>query len=146
MPNTPCLIGQAASAYVLGTHATSDDNDKVFALMSSVGAHFAQRYSCNILLVVVICIPAFSSRHTTALHVLLLIIAPQEMMWAPNLIHKPPLLPQAFMFHFFAAYLNTASGFTLSLPSLMNSATDIPHFQASTHSCAPPCLQAWHSK
>ena len=38
MPNTPCLIGQAASAYVLGSHATARDNDKVFALMSSVGA------------------------------------------------------------------------------------------------------------
>ena len=38
MPNTPCLIGQAASAYVLGSHATPEDNDKVFALMSSVGA------------------------------------------------------------------------------------------------------------
>lgn len=37
MPNTPCLIGQAASAYVLGSHATAEDNDKVFALMSSVG-------------------------------------------------------------------------------------------------------------
>lgn len=38
MPNTPCLIGQAASAYVLGTHATDDDAQKTYALMSSVGA------------------------------------------------------------------------------------------------------------
>ena len=37
MPNTPCLIGQAASAYVLGTHATDDDAQKTYALMSSVG-------------------------------------------------------------------------------------------------------------
>lgn len=37
MPNTPCLIGQAASAYVVGTHATDDDAQKTYALMSSVG-------------------------------------------------------------------------------------------------------------
>ncbi len=38
MPNTPCLIGQAASAYVLGNHATLEDGDRAFALFSSVGA------------------------------------------------------------------------------------------------------------
>ena len=37
MPNTPCLIGQAASAYVIGTHATESDTQKTYALMSSVG-------------------------------------------------------------------------------------------------------------
>lgn len=37
MPNTPCLIGQAASAYVMGTHATESDAQKTYALMSSVG-------------------------------------------------------------------------------------------------------------
>ena len=37
MPNTPCLIGQAASAYVLGTHATNSDAQKTYSLMSSVG-------------------------------------------------------------------------------------------------------------
>jgi pyrroline-5-carboxylate reductase len=38
MPNTPCLIGQAASAYVLGNHATNDDAAKTYALLSSAGA------------------------------------------------------------------------------------------------------------
>ena len=37
MPNTPCLIGQAASTYVMGSHATEGDQEKVDALMSSVG-------------------------------------------------------------------------------------------------------------
>ena len=37
MPNTPCLIGAAASTYVMGSHANEDDKEKVDALMSSVG-------------------------------------------------------------------------------------------------------------
>lgn len=37
MPNTPCLIGAAASTYVMGTHANEEDKEKVDALMSSVG-------------------------------------------------------------------------------------------------------------
>lgn len=37
MPNTPCLIGQAASAYVLGNHATNDDAAKIYTLLSSAG-------------------------------------------------------------------------------------------------------------
>jgi pyrroline-5-carboxylate reductase len=37
MPNTPCLIGEAASTYVMGTHAREEDQEKVDALMSSVG-------------------------------------------------------------------------------------------------------------
>ena len=37
MPNTPCLIGAAASTYVMGSHANEEDKDKVDALMSSVG-------------------------------------------------------------------------------------------------------------
>lgn len=38
MPNTPCLIGQAASAYVLGNNATGQDAAKTYTLMSSAGA------------------------------------------------------------------------------------------------------------
>jgi pyrroline-5-carboxylate reductase len=37
MPNTPCLIGAAASTYVMGSHASEEDKEKVDALMSSVG-------------------------------------------------------------------------------------------------------------
>ncbi len=37
MPNTPCLIGQAASAYVLGNHATNEDAAKIYMLLSSAG-------------------------------------------------------------------------------------------------------------
>jgi len=37
MPNTPCLIGQCASAFVTGNNATDDDSEKTFALMSAVG-------------------------------------------------------------------------------------------------------------
>jgi hypothetical protein len=42
MPNTPCLIGAAASTYVMGSHADEEDKEKVDALMSSVG-EFASR-------------------------------------------------------------------------------------------------------
>lgn len=42
MPNTPCLIGAAASTYVMGSHANEEDKEKVDALMSSVG-EFASR-------------------------------------------------------------------------------------------------------
>lgn len=37
MPNTPCLIGQAASAYVLGNHATHEDAAKIYTLLSCAG-------------------------------------------------------------------------------------------------------------
>lgn len=37
MPNTPCFIREAASAYVLGNHATPADASRTFALMRSVG-------------------------------------------------------------------------------------------------------------
>lgn len=37
MPNTPCLVGQAASAYSGGKCATKEDLDKVGAIFSSVG-------------------------------------------------------------------------------------------------------------
>lgn len=37
MPNTPCTIGAAASAYVLGSHATQEDGRVVHALLSAVG-------------------------------------------------------------------------------------------------------------
>ena len=40
MPNTPCLIGQAASAYVLGNHATNEDAAKIYMLLSSAGGAF----------------------------------------------------------------------------------------------------------
>lgn len=37
MPNAPCVIRQAATAFVLGTHAVERDASKVVMLMSSVG-------------------------------------------------------------------------------------------------------------
>jgi pyrroline-5-carboxylate reductase len=37
MPNTPCLIGQGASAYCLGSKATADDGELVQTLLSAVG-------------------------------------------------------------------------------------------------------------
>ena len=37
MPNTPCLVRSAASAYSLGTHATQEDADLVHRLLTSVG-------------------------------------------------------------------------------------------------------------
>jgi pyrroline-5-carboxylate reductase len=40
MPNTPCLIGQGASAYSLGDHATAEDGQLVSELLSAVGAAF----------------------------------------------------------------------------------------------------------
>jgi pyrroline-5-carboxylate reductase len=40
MPNTPCLIGQGASGYSLGEHATQDDGKLVATLLSAVGAAF----------------------------------------------------------------------------------------------------------
>lgn len=47
MPNTPCLIGQAASAYVLGNNATGEDAEKVFALISSCGGFFSAPLRCG---------------------------------------------------------------------------------------------------
>lgn len=40
MPNTPCLIGQGASAYCLGEHATPEDAKLVDVLLTSVGHAF----------------------------------------------------------------------------------------------------------
>ncbi|RMG00302.1 MAG: pyrroline-5-carboxylate reductase [Planctomycetota bacterium] len=37
MPNTPCLVGQGASAYCLGPHATDEDGDLVERLLKAVG-------------------------------------------------------------------------------------------------------------
>lgn len=37
MPNTPCLIGECASAFVTGNNCNSEDFDKTFSLMSAVG-------------------------------------------------------------------------------------------------------------
>ncbi len=38
MPNTPCLVGETASAMCLGGKATEEDADTVRALFSSVGS------------------------------------------------------------------------------------------------------------
>jgi len=40
MPNTPCLIGRGASAYAMGTTATSADAELINQLLSSVGRAF----------------------------------------------------------------------------------------------------------
>jgi len=40
MPNTPCLIGQGASGYSLGAHATKADGELVSTLLSAVGVAF----------------------------------------------------------------------------------------------------------
>jgi pyrroline-5-carboxylate reductase len=37
MTNTPCVVGQAASAYALGSHATTEDQQRVKAILESVG-------------------------------------------------------------------------------------------------------------
>ena len=37
MPNTPCLIGQGASAFCLGRNATEDDGELVQQLLSAIG-------------------------------------------------------------------------------------------------------------
>ncbi len=37
MPNTPCLVGQGASAYCLGRNATKEDGELVQQLLSAVG-------------------------------------------------------------------------------------------------------------
>jgi pyrroline-5-carboxylate reductase len=37
MPNTPCIVGAAASCYSAGSHATQVDMDKVGAIFNSVG-------------------------------------------------------------------------------------------------------------
>jgi pyrroline-5-carboxylate reductase len=37
MPNTPCLVGQGASAYCLGGKATAEDGELVKELLSAVG-------------------------------------------------------------------------------------------------------------
>jgi pyrroline-5-carboxylate reductase len=40
MPNTPCLVGQSASGYCLGPHATPSDAELIGRLLSSVGRAF----------------------------------------------------------------------------------------------------------
>jgi len=37
MTNTPCVVGEAASAYALGTHATAKDQERVKSILESVG-------------------------------------------------------------------------------------------------------------
>mmetsp|Transcript_21236 Transcript_21236/g.29757 ORF Transcript_21236/g.29757 Transcript_21236/m.29757 type:complete len:286 (+) Transcript_21236:183-1040(+) len=41
MPNTPCLVGQAASGYSLGKHATAEDEELVQMIFASVGLAMA---------------------------------------------------------------------------------------------------------
>jgi len=41
MPNTPCLIGEAASAYAAGPGATAADSERVEHLLTAVGLAFA---------------------------------------------------------------------------------------------------------
>jgi pyrroline-5-carboxylate reductase len=41
MPNTPCLVGQSASAYSLGPRATPEDGRLVAGLLESVGLALA---------------------------------------------------------------------------------------------------------
>ncbi len=38
MTNTPCVVGEAASAYALGTHATPKDQERVRGILESVGS------------------------------------------------------------------------------------------------------------
>ena len=38
MPNTPCLVGQGASAYSLGEHATAEDGALVGRLLRALGS------------------------------------------------------------------------------------------------------------
>lgn len=45
MPNTPCLIGEGASAYALGSHAGSRDAVRVEAVFTSVGRTVAVKES-----------------------------------------------------------------------------------------------------
>ena len=40
MPNTPCLVGETASAMCLGGSATEDDAEVVRTLFSAVGTIF----------------------------------------------------------------------------------------------------------
>ena len=41
MPNTPCMVGESASALSLGTHTTKEQGETVLSLMSAVGKAFA---------------------------------------------------------------------------------------------------------
>ena len=51
MPNTPCLIGQCASAFVTGNNADQEDSEKTYSLMSAVGkpdcSLCAPNHSCD---------------------------------------------------------------------------------------------------
>ena len=41
MPNTPCLVGEAASGFALNSNATPEDGETVKKLLSTVGVAFA---------------------------------------------------------------------------------------------------------
>ena len=45
MPNTPALVGAAASGYALGTHATPEDGELAQQLLSAVGVAFSVKES-----------------------------------------------------------------------------------------------------
>jgi len=41
MPNTPCLVGETAAAFALGTAATAEDGELVRSILDAVGTSFA---------------------------------------------------------------------------------------------------------
>ena len=86
MPNTPCLIGQGASAFTPGNNASQEDEQKTFALMSAVGAshtsaaetdagsHLANYESC------VLRCSRFEDRLSTQMH--------RNLVALPHLLHR----------------------------------------------------------
>ncbi len=47
MPNTPCMVGQSASAYCLGATATPADGELVAKLLGAVGVVFPSKKNCS---------------------------------------------------------------------------------------------------
>jgi len=54
MPNTPCLVGETASAMCLGGSATEDDAEVVRSLFSSVGTIFKASFFLPCVTIIVI--------------------------------------------------------------------------------------------